>query len=211
MMQRYIVFLNERAVIVHQDINMLPENSTEMYIRYTDKTALAEAYKRFYSDEHCFQLYVEATDFFTEACKAFNSLFTRIEAAGGIVRNPNNDYLFIKRLGKWDLPKGKLHKKEAAQTGAIREVTEETGLTDLSITKKLPSTFHIYTDRKGKEVLKETFWFEMTCEQNQTLIPQTEEDITEVRWFSADELHIPLHDTYASLKNLLEHYLKPTI
>ncbi len=207
-MQRYIVFLNERAVIVHQDINMLPENDNEMDIRYTDKTALAEAYKRFYKEEHCIQLNIEAKDFFADACKAFNNMFTRIEAAGGIVRNPNNEYLFIKRLGKWDLPKGKLHKKEAAQKGAIREVTEETGLTDLSITKKLPSTFHIYTDRKGKEVLKETFWFEMTCERNQILIPQTEEDITEVRWFSADELHIPLHDTYASLKNLLENYLK---
>jgi len=179
-----------------------------MYIRFTDKTALAEAYKRFYSEEHCIQLNIEAKDFFTDACKSFNSLFTRIEAAGGIVRNPNNDCLFIKRLGRWDLPKGKLHKKESAEKGAIREVMEETGITDLRITKKLPSTFHIYTDRKGKEVLKETFWFEMTCERNQILIPQTEEDITEVRWFSADELFIPLHDTYASLKNLLEHYLQ---
>jgi len=189
----------------------MPENGNEMYIRYTDKTALAEAYKRFYSEEHFIYLNIEATDFFTVACNAFNSMFTRIEAAGGIVRSPENEYLFIKRLGKWDLPKGKLHKKETAHTGAIREVTEETSLTDLSITKKLPSTFHIYSDRKGKEVLKETFWFEMTCERNQILIPQTEEYITEVRWFSADELHIPLHNTYASLKNLLEHYLKPTI
>ena len=182
-----------------------------MYIRYTDKTALAKAYKLFYSDEHCIQFNIEAKDFFADACKAFNSMFTRIEAAGGIVRSLDNEFLFIKRLGKWDLPKGKLNKKETAQKGAIREVTEETGLADLSITKALTSTYHIYTDRKGREVLKETFWFEMTCERNQILIPQTEEDITEVRWFSADELYIPLLNTYASLKNLLEHYLKPTI
>jgi ADP-ribose pyrophosphatase YjhB (NUDIX family) len=208
MMQRYIVFLNERAVFIHQDINKLPENDNEMYCSYTDKTALAAAYKRFYKEEHCIQLNIVTKDFFADACNAFNSLFTRIEAAGGIVRSPDNEYLFIKRLEKWDLPKGKLHKNETAQKGAIREVTEETGLTDLSITKKLQSTFHIYSDRKGKEVLKETFWFEMTCERNQILIPQTEEDITEVRWFSADELHIPLLNTYASLKNLLEHYLK---
>jgi len=182
-----------------------------MYIRYTDKTALAKAYKLFYSDEYCIQFNIEAKDFFADACKAFNNMFTRIEAAGGIVRSLENEYLFIRRLGKWDLPKGKLHKKETANTGAIREVTEETGLTGLSITEKLPSTFHIYTDRKGKEVLKETFWFEMTCERNQILIPQTEEDITEVRWFTADELHIPLHNTYASLKNLLEQYQKPAI
>ena len=200
--------MNERTVIIHQDINMPPENDNEMYISYTDKTALAEAYKRFYKEEKCIQLNIKTTDLFADACNAFNSIFTRIEAAGGIVRSPNNDYLFIKRLGKWDLPKGKLHKKESAQTGAIREVTEETGLTHLSITKKLQSTFHIYTDRKGKEILKETSWYEMTCPRNQMLIPQTEEDITEVRWFSADELNMPLQNTYASLKNLLEHYLK---
>jgi ADP-ribose pyrophosphatase YjhB (NUDIX family) len=135
-------------------------------------------------------------------------MFTRIEAAGGIVRNPQEEYLFIKRLGVWDLPKGKLHKKEALQDGALREVTEETGLTNLTIAKQLPSTFHIYTDRKGREILKETYWFEMMCNKDQKLVPQLEEDITEVKWFSAGELNIPLHNTYASLRLLLESYLK---
>jgi len=135
-------------------------------------------------------------------------MFTRIEAAGGIVRNEKQEYLFIKRLGVWDLPKGKLHKKEQIQAGALREVTEETGLIKLTISKKLPSTFHIYTDRKGHEILKETFWFEMMCNGSQNLVPQMEEDITEVRWFAADDLNIPVQNTYASLYSLLESYLQ---
>jgi 8-oxo-dGTP pyrophosphatase MutT (NUDIX family) len=145
---------------------------------------------------------------FPKACKAFNSIFTRVEAAGGIVRNANREYLFIKRLGIWDLPKGKLHKKESAPDGALREVTEETGLSNLTLTRQLQSTYHIYTDRKGREVLKETFWFEMRCNEDQKLVPQLEEDITEVKWFGADELNIPVQNTYASLRQLLEAYLQ---
>jgi len=133
-------------------------------------------------------------------------MFKRIEEGGGIVRNEQGDYLFIKRSGVWDLPKGKLHKKESIETGALREVTEETGLSKLSITRQLPSTFHIYTDRKGKDILKETYWFEMMCMENQELVPQLEEDITEVKWFSQAELHIPMANTYASLRSLLEKY-----
>jgi len=135
-------------------------------------------------------------------------MFTRVEAAGGIVRNANGEYLFIKRFGIWDLPKGKLHRKEPASAGALREVTEETGLANLTLTRQLQSTYHIYTDRKGKEVLKETFWFEMWCEEDQKLVPQLEEDITEVKWFAADELHIPVQNTYASLRQLLDDYLR---
>jgi ADP-ribose pyrophosphatase YjhB (NUDIX family) len=134
-------------------------------------------------------------------------MFTRVEAAGGIVRNAEEKYLFINRLGIWDLPKGKLHKKETVQEGALREVTEETGITSLTITRQLPSTFHIYTDRKGNEVLKETYWFEMWCNEDQKLIPQLEEEITEVKWFATDELNIPVQKTYASLRHLLSGYL----
>ncbi len=135
-------------------------------------------------------------------------MFYRIEAAGGIVRNREGDYLFIKRLGVWDLPKGKLDNNESARKGALREVTEETGLNDLRISKQLFSTYHIYTDREGTEILKETYWFEMMNNTPQPLVPQLDEDITEVRWFRKDELEIPLKNTYASLQNLLEEYLK---
>lgn len=178
-----------------------------MNVDFADKTALSEAFKIFSLDPDCLILNVNTSGNFTSACENFDSLFTRIEAAGGIVRNQSRDLLFIKRSGIWDLPKGKLHKKERIQSGALREVSEETGLTRLKIQKQLPSTFHIYTDRKGVEILKETFWFEMMCNEDQMLVPQKEEDITEVQWFSAKELEIPLQNTYASLRNLLKGYI----
>ncbi len=179
-----------------------------MVLHYTGKASLIKAYKLFCQDEDCLKLIIKADNNFPEACRFFNTMFKRIEAAGGIVRNQHKEYLFIKRLGFWDLPKGKLYKKEAIRDGALREVTEETGLTNLIITKQLPSTCHIYTDRKGKEVLKETYWFEMFSKEDQMLVPQLEEDITEVKWFSSGDLNIPLQNTYASLRQLLESYLK---
>lgn len=208
-MQMYRVFLNDRAISVCQDINIPEYVSNEMTIDYTDKAALVKAYKRFYTDSDCVNLKINAAENFSLACKTFTSLFTRIEAAGGIVRNQKREYLFIMRLGLWDLPKGKLHKKEATEKGALREVTEETGMTGLTVTKHLPSTFHIYTDRKGVEILKETYWFEMMCHEPQKLVPQLEEDISEVKWFSEAELSIPLENTYASLRHLLNAYLQP--
>ena len=39
----------------------------------------------------------------------------------------------MKRLGKWDLPKGKLDKGETIEECALREIEEETGAKGLSI------------------------------------------------------------------------------
>src|SRR5687767_7295039 len=44
--------------------------------------------------------------------KKIRKSFTVIKAAGGIVRNDENQFLFIFRKGKWDLPKGKLDEGE---------------------------------------------------------------------------------------------------
>jgi 8-oxo-dGTP pyrophosphatase MutT (NUDIX family) len=169
--------------------------------------SLSEAYRLLSRDPDYQKLNVYAGGDFTSVCENFDSLFKHIEAAGGVVRNHAGEYLFIRRYGVWDLPKGKLHKKERIQNGALREVAEETGLTKLKIQKQLPSTFHIYTDKKGVEILKETFWFEMICDEGQIPVPQQEEDITEVRWFSAEKLEIPLQNSYASLRFLLEGYI----
>ena len=207
MRQRYTVFLNDRAVTICRDTKIAFE-SKSMTVDFRGKSSIIKAYKHFNEDTEYINLIIKTGSDFSEACKDFNSMFTRIEAAGGIVRNEKQEYLFIKRLGVWDLPKGKLYKNEHIEHGALREVKEETGLTNLTISKQLPSTFHIYTDRKGKEIVKETFWFEMMCNGSQNLVPQLEEDITEVRWFAADDLNIPVQNTYASLRSLLESYLQ---
>ena len=134
--------------------------------------------------------------------KIFQSMFKIIEAGGGFVKSKKGKYLFIFRNGKWDLPKGKREKNETIETCALREVEEECGIKGLKIVKRLPTTYHIYT-LKDKQILKPTVWFEMECDVTSELIPQTEEGITEVKWFTKTDLKIVKRNTYPSIKDVI--------
>jgi 8-oxo-dGTP pyrophosphatase MutT (NUDIX family) len=140
--------------------------------------------------------------------KKFIKHFQLIEAAGGIVVNEKNQLLFIYRLDKWDLPKGKIEKGEGIETAALREIEEETGLTHLTIKNKIGETYHTY-NAFGKHFFKITHWFNVTCSSNQTLVPQTSENIEEIKWFTKKEVAIPLINTYPSIKDILNQYLNP--
>lgn len=205
--QRYTVFLNDKSILISEYINTADIQPTDFCVMFQGVSGMQLEYERFTSQEDCTRLIFLTQERFPEAAAAFNSLFKDVKAAGGIVINHEQQLLGIFRLGVWDLPKGKLKKKESPEDGAIREVEEETGLSSLEIMKPLPSTFHIYTSRKGNAILKETYWFEMYYEGNETPVPQLEEDITEVKWFSKDDLHEVIESTYASLKDLVRRYL----
>ena len=71
------------------------------------------------------------------------------KAGGGLVYNKKGDVLFIFRNGKWDLPKGGIEKGEEIRETALREVEEETGVTNLVIKRKLQKTYHIFK-RSGR-------------------------------------------------------------
>ena len=139
--------------------------------------------------------------------ECFKRQFVEIPAAGGLVKNSDDSLLFIKRLGLWDLPKGKIDKGETPEIAAIREVEEECGAKGLKIIRQLNSTFHIYRSPFLKFpdnlVLKETKWFLMSCDNDQALVPQSEENIEEVRWIALNELDTVMENTYLSLREFL--------
>lgn len=111
-----------------------------------------------------------------------------IVAGGGIVFNENGELLMIHRRGKWDLAKGKIELKEEILDGAVREVEEETSVKIETVLPQPVRTYHAYK-LKGKNSLKETSWYEMKAKPNQfKLVPQTEEDIDEVRWVKTTDL-----------------------
>jgi 8-oxo-dGTP pyrophosphatase MutT (NUDIX family) len=129
--------------------------------------------------------------------------FPLVRAAGGLVKNTDNAYLFIFRHAKWDLPKGKMEKGETTAGCAVREVREECGLGELRLLRPLPATVHGYY-HNGRAVLKETSWFEMACDDWTGMHPQVEEDITELRWMNRREITetvFPL--TYASIRDVV--------
>ena len=63
---------------------------------------------------------------YKKVVKDLKKMFKIIKAGGGVVQNSNKEILFIYRMKKWDLPKGKLEKGETIKECAKREVEEET-------------------------------------------------------------------------------------
>ncbi len=134
--------------------------------------------------------------------KAFFKHFTQVTAAGGLVENEKGEVLLIFRRGKWDLPKGKLDKGESIEQCAVREVEEETGLTAIQLKKLLTITYHTYNEF-GKHILKDSHWYKMKVKSNQSITPQTEEDITELRWVKKKDLKEYMNNTFPSVKDVL--------
>ncbi len=134
--------------------------------------------------------------------KDFFTHFVAIEAAGGVVFNRLGELLLIKRLGKWDLPKGKIDGDETNDEAAIREVMEECGIEGLSIKNKLEDSYHTYKMHNHR-FLKITHWFVMNTSFDKKLVPQLEENITEAKWFDWKNLNLESLDTYLSIRDLL--------
>lgn len=133
----------------------------------------------------------------------FCEQFEMITAGGGLVKNEKGEYLFIFRRGKWDLPKGKLDPGEEIGSCAIREVQEETGLKQVSVDKPLGLTWHVYHE-KGSFILKESVWYSMLASSAEKLIPQTEEDIHEIKWVAPELISSVINNTYPSVKEVLQ-------
>ena len=225
------IFLDNRIVqFAHDAPEMLPPN--DMVVRFESVEKLKEAYLEFERYEKFLRLWIldggNGTTGNGPAFQAFTSIFKFVPAAGGLVKNEKGQYLFIHRLGHWDLPKGKIDKKDfrnnadgknkhapmvnndgdfaphpsSASIAAIREVKEETGLKSVKITHDLRCTWHIYQGKENR-LLKQTWWFEMSADSAQALKPQTSEGIFLVKWTSPDAIHCILSHTYASIRELL--------
>lgn len=134
----------------------------------------------------------------------FKNSFSIILAAGGLVTDTKGRCLMIKRLGYWDLPKGKIDDDETPEIAAIREVKEETGINSISIIKQIDSSHHVFIENKNNWVFKTTYWFIMMGTES-ILKPQIEENITKVAWLSPNQIKIREKSTYASVFDILKN------
>ena len=129
-----------------------------------------------------------------------------VEAAGGIVKRKDK-YLFIKRNGIWDLPKGKVEPSESTLMAAKREIEEECGIKNPTVNELILITYHTYI-YEGIPTLKKTFWYELSFEGSKKLKPQLEEGITKVEWVDKDKIAKKHKNTFASIKDVLDEYFK---
>jgi 8-oxo-dGTP pyrophosphatase MutT (NUDIX family) len=200
------VFSSNKTICLTSNLLDYQQKQDTMLVKIHSLDELQMMYHELISKNHFHEVY-----YFHENEKlllaSFLESFKIIPAAGGLVRNKKGQYLFIFRNGKWDLPKGKIEKGEGIMTAAIREVEEECGIKKLSIGKEIESTYHIY-HINDKAVLKRTYWFEMLCEDESPLIPQAEEGITDVKWFSENDLNMVLENTFDSIKEVMKEIYK---
>lgn len=131
-----------------------------------------------------------------------HDLFTPVSAAGGVVTNENGDVLMIYRRGKWDLPKGKCDEGESIETCALREVSEETGLSRIRLQEKIGDTWHVYQQNRQR-LLKCTSWFRMQGSAREAPVPQKEENILEAKWIPEKELGPVVFNSYEAIREIL--------
>ncbi|MEO6901469.1 MAG: NUDIX domain-containing protein [Bacteroidia bacterium] len=194
---KIVHLINDQKLFNSKEKSVLEkiDSAEDMRLKYNnavDKNNITELYF-FNKDEQ------KLLDYFT-------GMFKVINAAGGFVQNDKNEWLFIFRNGKWDLPKGKVEKNEAIKSAAIREVEEECGVSGLTIIKELTVTHHVYS-LNGKSHLKRTYWFEMSCVDNKILIPQLEEGIIDAKWFKKANFSTVLKNTFVSIKEVIKYQL----
>jgi len=112
----------------------------------------------------------------------------------------------IYRRKVWDIPKGKLDKGETIKECAVREVEEETGV-KVKIDQKIDSVWHTYVTRK-KYILKKTHWYAMQCLSDKKMAPQKGEGIKKVEWMDMEQVRVALHDSYRSIRYVMQEYTK---
>jgi 8-oxo-dGTP pyrophosphatase MutT (NUDIX family) len=199
-MNRKIYFNNTYILLTDEEFQRT-ENQVIIETDNLSEIQLKEILKKFLR-EGAQKSYVFPSKNLNSILDRVKKEFRFIEAAGGLIQK-ENAYLFIYRLDKWDLPKGKIDRGENPEQAAIRECVEECGIDGLSITGELPSSYHIYP-HKGSHVLKKTYWYAMTTSDETPLKPQTEENIEKAEWLGIDEIkETVLKNTYPGIRDLI--------
>lgn len=191
------IYFEDRCIIVcPKDEQVLSDPNAILYgpEDTADFHALVE---RFETADSLQRVYIPSDD--PEATyRRICSEFKEVTAGGGLVSNKRGDYLLINRNGLWDLPKGHQEPGEGIETCALREVQEETGVTELELRELICITHHCYR-RNGIWHLKHTWWFDMLYTNPTDLTPQREEDISKAAWVARSSLPAFLTNTFPSI------------
>jgi 8-oxo-dGTP pyrophosphatase MutT (NUDIX family) len=199
----YKVFFNDRNIFLTDDFAKTFQTKYGLFYKFHGKEDLMELLAFYRNLKRINNLFIFHHDV-EELKTIFRSCFQNIEAAGGVIKNKKGHLLVIYRRGKWDLPKGKLETGESFEEAALREIEEECGIQDLTIVCRLLSTYHSYL-LHDKPVLKKTMWFEVMYNGNDELVPQKQEEITDIRWIIPYEVSVVMKDTYGSIQDVLKY------
>jgi hypothetical protein len=196
----YTVFVNDKPIIITS--SQKKENNYPIYFL---KNSVTEELIHKLKNKKSKGINLYTPDLEKGWCFFLNT-FDIVSAAGGLVLNPKKEVLFIYRSKKWDLPKGRIEAGESIEETAVREVEEECGIFNLKLIKPLLTTYHVYFQNGTK--LKKTFWFLMTSNYEEALVPQLEEGITGVVFKNEVAVTKALQNSYKNIELVYDTYLK---
>ncbi|MBI5619382.1 NUDIX domain-containing protein [Candidatus Gottesmanbacteria bacterium] len=104
-------------------------------------------------------------------------------SGGVVIRRGGSGWqvLLIRDMnGSWTFPKGLIEKGELPEQTAVREISEEVGIGDLTLVKKLSPIVYWY--RRNGRIKKTVLYFLFTANSDKPLKPQKEEGIQEAKW-----------------------------
>jgi len=194
------VHINDNILVLGKAVNEDSSTSGWQYWSHPVKEDVASLLNRMLTEKLEPQVLQGDAE---ELIRMIESIFTPIEAAGGLVTARGERLLLIFRRGKWDLPKGKRDEGEDLETCALREVKEETGLGKLKIGAKIMVTYHAY-QQWGQKWIKASHWYKMHSEGDEPLVPQTDEDIERCEWVVASDLGNYIQNMHGSIQEVLK-------
>jgi ADP-ribose pyrophosphatase YjhB (NUDIX family) len=191
------IYFEKRSIIICRPEEEALSDPNAIQFKVGDSKDIHSLVDMFEASDSLSRVYIPSED--TEATyEAICAEFKEVNAAGGLVSNRRGDYLLISRNGFWDLPKGHQDEGEDIRVTALREVEEETGISDLELRELICITDHCYR-RDGIWHLKHTWWYDMLYTHPTDLTPQREEDIAKAAWVAKSSLPPFLTKTYPSI------------
>lgn len=114
-------------------------------------------------------------------------------SAGAVIFRKENftrKYLLLHYpAGHWDFPKGGIDNNETPKETAIREVKEETGITDLNFITGFEERVSYFYRKGGKTVHKEVIYF----------LAETKQEIISLSWEHMGYVWLPFSEAYKKL------------
>ncbi|HCC70292.1 MAG TPA: hypothetical protein DEQ09_03955 [Bacteroidales bacterium] len=193
------VYFDKRFIVLSSHRDRMQKYC--LFHKYNDIDELYAKITEFIEDNKISSLNIYS-DKINSLRDAFRAYFETRIAAGGLIVNSREELLFIKRGGKWDIPKGHLSANESVSECAVREIEEETGMVPGDALSVLKPTYHIY-NIGTTWILKETHWYIFKFSGQGKALPQEEENITEVKWFGWDEIKYVHQNTWPSISDVI--------
>lgn len=191
------IYFEKRCIIICSPSDDMLSDPNCVEFRPGTELSLGPLVRMFQQTSSISKIYIPAADE-DAAYRRLCSEFREVDAAGGLVRNRRGDYLLIRRMGLWDLPKGHREPGEDVDVTALREVREETGVQELELQGLICVTDHCYF-RDGVWHLKHTWWYDMLYTEPVELVPQREEDISKAAWVAKSSLPPFLKNSFPSI------------